>query len=140
MIAGCLAQAKKIFECYDEILYGPSPEELVENTHGAISKLLESQEALSLFNTPADGDEESQRKKDVFIKRVVEAVSPIIPVTIRNKSLDSTYFRTALHLLGAAELMFSQYGADIRTQAYPAGLVGMCNAIHADIKSATAHK
>ena len=90
MIAGCLSQARKILECYDEILHGPSPEELVESTHEAIAKLLGSQEALGLFNMPADEEEDSQRKRDVFINRVVEAVSPIIPSTIRNKSLDSS--------------------------------------------------
>lgn len=139
MIAGCFLQAKKILECYDEILYGPLPEELVESTHEAISKLLESQEALGLFNMPSDEEEDSQRKRDVFIKRMVEAVSPIIPLTIRNKSLDSTYFRTALHLLGATELLFSQYETDIRSQANPAGFVGMCNAMHADIKRSEVH-
>ena len=139
MIAGCLSQAKKILECYDEILYGPSPEELVESTHEAISKLLGSEEASGLFNIPSDEDEENQQKRDIFIKRVVEAVSPIIPLTIRNKSLDSTYFRTALHLLGATELLFSQYEADIRSQAHPAGLVGMCNVMHADIKRSAVH-
>ena len=139
MIAGCLSQAKNILEGYDEILHGPSPEELVERTHEAISKLLGTQEALSLFSGASDEEEDIQRKRDVFIKRVVEAVSPIIPVTIRNKSLDSTFFRTALHLLGAAELLFSQYETDIRSQANPAGLVGMCNAMHADIKRSAVH-
>ena len=121
MIAGCLSQAKKILESYDEILYGPSPEELVESTHEAISELLGTREALGLFSEASDEEENIQQKRDVFIKRVVEAVSPIIPVTIRNKSLDFTFFRTALHLLGAVELLFSQYEADVRSQANPAG-------------------
>ena len=85
------------------------------------------------------GEDNSEQEKDLFIKRIVEAVSPIVPLTIRNKSLDGTYFRTALHLLGAVELMFSQYGADIRSQANPAGLVGMCDAMHADIKRSAVH-
>ena len=38
--------------------------------------------------------------------------------------------RTALHFLGAAKLMFSRYETDIRREANPAGLVGLCNAMH----------
>ena len=139
MIAGCLSQAKKILVCFDEILDGPSPEQLVEQTHKSIADILRSGDAVPLFVNPDARDEDSERARDLLIKQIVEAVSPIIPLTIRNKSLDGSYFRTALHLLGAAELMFAQYEADIRTQANPAGLVGMCNAMHADIKGATVH-
>ena len=49
MIAGCISQAIKILEGFDEILDGPSPEELVESTHEDIAKLLESPEALEFF-------------------------------------------------------------------------------------------
>ena len=38
--------------------------------------------------------------------------------------------RTALHFLSAAELMFSRYENDIRREANPAGIVGLCNAMH----------
>ena len=139
MIAGCLSQAKKVLKYYDEILDGPSPEELVESTHEEIAKLLGSREALSLFAIPDVDGENKQQERDLFIKRIVEAVSPIIPFTIRNKSLDATYFRTALQLLGAAEIMFSQYETDVRSQANPAGLVGLCNTMHADIKRSAVH-
>ena len=139
MIAGCISQAIKILEGFDEILDGPSPEELVESTHEDIGKLLESPEALELFGAPADQLADKQQKKDMFIKRVVEAVSPIVPVSIRNKSLDSTFFRTALHLLAASELMFTQYEADVRSQANPAGIVGLCNTMHAEIKRSAVH-
>ena len=40
MIAGSLNQAKRIIEKYDEALYGPSPELLVEKTHDEIRKIL----------------------------------------------------------------------------------------------------
>ena len=142
MIAGCLAQARQILQYYDEILYGPPPEQLVEQTHRSIADILRSEEAFSLFRHPEVNDEDEEDSvsaRDLLIKKLVEAVSPIIPLTIRNKSLDGSYFRTALHLLGATELMFSQYEAHIRAQANPAGLVGMCNAMHADIKGATVH-
>ena len=111
----------------------------MESTHKEITKLLGSREALSLFGIPDVEGENKQQQKDLFIKRIVEAVSPIIPFTIRNKSLDATYFRTALHLLGAAEIMFSQYETDIRSQANPAGLVGLCNSMHPDIKRSAVH-
>ena len=137
MMAGCLSQAKKILERYDEILYGPAPEELVVSTHELIAGMLSVKKDVSPFFSPSEDDTEQAR--DLFIKRIVEAVSPILPLTIRNKSLDGAYFRTALHLLGAVELMFSQYVADIRSQANPAGLVGMCDAMHADIKSSAVH-
>ena len=139
MIAGCMSQAKKILESYDEILYGPPPEELVETTHKGISDLLKSEDAKTLFMGSDGALDNSGPEQDLFIKRIVEAVSPIIPVAIRNKSLDGAYFRTALHLLGAAELLFSQYESDIRSQASPAGFVGMCNAMHAEFKRSTVH-
>ena len=66
-------------------------------------------------------------------------MAPIIPVTIRNKALDGTYFRAALQLLGAAELLFSQYDSHIRSQANPAGVVGMSNAMHDNFKRAAVH-
>ena len=132
MIAGCMSQAKKILESFDEILYGPSPEKLVELTHKSIIDILASVEAQDYFKKSDTTAEENE----TLIKRIVEAVSPIIPVSIRNKMLDGTYFRTALHLLGAAEFLFSQYKSDVRSQANPAGFVGMCNVMHSEIKRA----
>ena len=69
-----------------------------------------------------------------FIKKIVEAVSPIIPITLRNKALDGGYLRTALLLLTAAEFLFAQYEQDIREKANPAGVVGMAVAMHAEFK------
>ena len=53
---------------------------------------------------------------------------------IRNKSLDSGYFRASLHLLGAAELLFAQYESYIRSQAKPNGFVGMGTVMHSNIE------
>ena len=73
---------------------------------------------------------------DLFVRKIIETVAPIIPITLRNKSLDGAYFRTALQLLAAAEFIFAQYETDVRVKANPAGVVGMCNSMHADIKKA----
>ena len=71
---------------------------------------------------------------DNFIRKLTEAVAPILPITLRNKSLDGGYFRAALQLVAAAEFLFEQYEADVSIKANPAGVVGMCNNMHADIK------
>ena len=54
----------------------------------------------------------------------VEAVAPIIPLTLRDNALDGGYLRTELQFLGAAEFMFAQYESDVRAQANPNGVVG----------------
>ena len=77
-------------------------------------------------------DQASVESCDQFVKNIVEAVSPIIPISLRNKTLDGGYLRTALHFLGAAEFIFAQYLPDTRQQANPAGAVGMSKAIHAE--------
>ena len=61
---------------------------------------------------------------DEVIMKIVEAVDPIVPITLRDKALESGYLRTALQFLGAAEFMFAQYETDVRTQANPNGVVG----------------
>ena len=136
VIAGCLEQAKKIIEKFDEVLYGPAPESLVEDTHSAIADLLVSEEA-EAFLSRGRGNANDDTSRENFIKKIIEAVAPILPITIRNKSLDGCYLRSALHLVGVAELVFSQYVTDIRSQANPAGVVGMCNAMHAKLKKST---
>ena len=134
IIAGCLEQAKRIFEKFDEVLYGPAPEKLVEETHSSIADLLASDDAKAFMGI-ADSDTSAENTdKEVFIKKIIEAVAPILPVTMRNKSLDGCYLRTALHLLGVAELVFSQYIPDVRSQANPAGVVGVCTAMHTELK------
>ena len=80
---------------------------MIEETHKAITRLLESGGTIRSTSDKAnEQDQDPQREK--LVKQIIEAVSPIIPIVIRNKSLDGSYFRSALHLLGAAELLFSQ--------------------------------
>ena len=134
MIAGCMNQSKRIFEKFDKILYGQMPENLIKETHVTIRGLLNSKEgtdflAANCDEMPAVGD-----KDDNFIKKIIEAVSPIIPITLRNKDLDGSYMRTALLLLEAAELLFSKYERDIRELANPNGMVGMAESMHAEFK------
>ena len=135
MIAGCLTQAKRILEKYDDILYGSSPEEKVQTTHKEIRKLLLSSEGRDLLREQVESGEASDSECTNFIKRIIETVAPIIPVTLRNKSLNGAYFRTALHLLAAAELLFARYEVDVRLQANPSGVVGMSAAMHADLEN-----
>ena len=54
-IAGCLEQAKKIIEKFDEVLYGPAPESLVEETHSLITDILVSEEAKAFLTCPDEG-------------------------------------------------------------------------------------
>ena len=133
-IAGCLNQAKRIFEKFDEVLYGQSPESLVLETHKEIRVLLTSKECRDFLSAGGKVDDATLAESDIFIKKIVEAVSPIVPITLRNKALDGGYLRTALHLLGAAEFLFAQYEADVRIRANPAGVVGMCASMHAGLK------
>ena len=136
VIAGYLNQAKSIFEKYDDILYGPAPEKLVEETHEAVRELLTSPECKLFLDQVGDADKSDLAAGDNFVRKITEAVSPIIPITLTNKSLDGGYFRTALQLVAAAEFMFSQFDTDVRMHANPAGVVGMCNMVHGEIKRA----
>ena len=137
MNAGCMNQAKAILNQYDMILFGPPPEKQIEKVHRDLRELLLSQEAATFRDEVNSLDPEAVTRGDLFVKRIIEAVPPIVPVALRNKSLDGGYLRTALHFLGAAELMFSRYETDIRRQANPAGVVGMCNAMHANFEQCT---
>ena len=134
MIAGCMNQAKRIFEKFDDVLYGPAPEQLIVETHRLIKDLLTSEECTKFLSEDTSEEAVGEGGSQVFIKKIIEAVSPIIPVTLRNKALDGGYLRTALLLLGAAEFLFSQYEQDIREKANPAGVVGMSAALHSEIK------
>ena len=62
--------------------------------------------------------------------KIVQAVAPILTLTLRNKELDGEYLRTALQFLGAAEFLFAQYETDVRTQANSNGVVGLSTAMH----------
>ena len=134
MIAGCMSQAKRIVEKFDEILYGPAPEQLISDTHRNIRSLLGSDECVKFLQVLSEDTSTCSDEGKIFVKKIVEAVSPIIPITLRNKTLDGGYLRTALQLLGAAEFLFAQYEQDIRDKANPAGVVGMSAAMHSEIK------
>ena len=136
MMAGCINQAKKILSKYDEVLFGPAPEVLIEPTHQAIRKLFASPEGKTFVARMAEGKEGSAAD-DTFIKGVIGAIPPVIPLAIRNKNLDGGFLRTALLLLGAVEILLAQYEVDIRSNANPAGVVGMSAAMHADSSDAT---
>ena len=138
-IAGCLHQAMRIIEQFDEVLFGPAPESLVKDSHKDIKELLGSAECREFLAANNEVDSAAAGTNNDFVKKVIEAVSPIVPITLRNKALDGTYLRTALHLLGAAEFLFAQYEEDVRINANPAGLVGMSSYIHAELKRATVY-
>lgn len=45
MISGCLNQSRRIFEKFDEVLFGAAPEAIIEESHRKIRTLLCSEEA-----------------------------------------------------------------------------------------------
>ena len=134
MIAGCLNQSKRIVQKFDDILFGQAPEKLIQGTHMAIRDLLGSEQCRSFLANNSEGVEPTDAESNDFIKRIVEAVSPILPIALRDKALDGGYLRTALYMLGAAEFLFAQYETDVRNGANPAGVVGMCDSMHAEIE------
>ena len=69
-----------------------------------------------------------QKGEIFFLRQLVEAIAPIVPITFRNKSLDDIYLRTAFVLLAAIELLFAQYALNIHNQANPARVLGMAAA------------
>ena len=134
MIAGCMNQATRILEKYDKVLFGPPPEAQIEEVHATIRELLVSQECEDFCREIGSTTPEAVARLDLFLKKIIEAVPPIIPVALRNKALDGAYLRTALHFLGAAELMFARYETDVRRQSNPAGVVGLCTAMHTNFE------
>ena len=109
IMAGCLNQAKRILQMYDSVLNGESPEVLVQSTHRKIRDLLRSEECDEFFTSHDGTSGADDTKANEFIKKIVQAVAPIVPITLRDKSLDGAYLRQALHMLGAVELLFAQY-------------------------------
>ena len=132
IMAGCLNQAKRILQMYDSVLNGESPEVLVQSTHRKIRDLLRSRECDEFFTNHDGASGTDDSKANEFIKKIVQAVAPIVPITLRDKSLDGTYLRQALHMLGAVELLFAQYQTDVREHANPAGVVGLASAMHCE--------
>ena len=137
MIAGCINQAKRVIGMYDEVLFGPSPESMIDSTHRAIVKMLASSEGKAFMDDISGGKGVSSSESNEFIKKIIGTIPPVIPLTLRNEALDGGLLRTALLFLGAAEILFSQYEVDIRANANPAGLVGMCSAMHAEFEHCT---
>ena len=129
-MAGCLNQAKRIIQRYDSILHGAKPELLIEDTHRRIREVLLSPEGREFFRDAESTEAARVKACDKVIMKVVEAVDPIVPLTLRDKALDSQYLRTALHFLGAVEFMFSRYETDVRNQANPNGVIGLTAAMH----------
>jgi len=127
-------QATRILKKYDKVLFGPPPEAQDEEVHKTIEELLVSKEGEAFRQVASSALPEAAARRDLFVKKIIEAVPPIIPVVLRNKSLDGAYLRTALHFLGAAKLMFSRYETDVRRQANPLGVVGLCNTIHTNFE------
>ena len=134
MIAGCLNQSKRIFEKFDRVLYGQLPENLIKKTHTSIRELLNSEEGTKFLAANRGELPVVEESDEILIKKIIETVFPIIPITLRNKDLDGSYMRTALLFLEAAELLFSKYERDIRELANPNGMVGMAESMHADFK------
>ena len=134
VIAGCLNQAKRIISKFDKVIDGKTPEFLVEETHEKIRALLRSQELSQVLDEDDGESQAAAASCDDFIRKIVEAVAPILPITLRDKSLDSGYFRAAHQLLAASEFLFAHYEADVRVLANPAGVTGMCSSMHSEIK------
>ena len=78
---------------YDNVLNGESPEVLVQSTHRKIRDLLQSEECGEFFDNQGEASGMDDTKGDKFIKKIVQAVAPIVPITFRDKSLDSAYLR-----------------------------------------------
>ena len=68
MMAGCINQAKKILSKYDEVLFGPAPEVLIEPTHQAIRDMLKSPEVKAFVARLAEGKEATSADDDTFIR------------------------------------------------------------------------
>ena len=86
MMAGCINQAKKILGKYDKVLFGPVPEVLIEPTHQAIRDLFTSPEGKAFVARIAEG-KEGATADDTFIKGVIGAIPPVIPLAIRRRTL-----------------------------------------------------
>ena len=64
------------------------------------------------------------------IMKIVEALAPIVPLTLGERALGGEHLRTALKFLEAAEFMLAQYETDVRRQANPNGVVGLSADMH----------
>ena len=80
--------ATRIIEQFNEVLFGPSPEGVVKESHRGIRKLLSSVECREFLEGNSSREGAAAETNDKFIKKFIEADSPIIPNTLRNKALD----------------------------------------------------
>ena len=78
--------------------YCPAPEQLFGETHPIIGDIVTSAECTKFLSKNAAEAAVGGEGNQVFIKNILGAVSPIIPVTLRNKELDGGYLRTTLQL------------------------------------------
>ena len=77
MIAGCLHQALRIIEQFDEVLFGPAPESLVKDSHKDIKELLGSAECREFLAANNEVEKAAAGTNNNFVKKVIEAVSPL---------------------------------------------------------------
>ena len=61
------------------------------DTHEAIRTLLAAQECRDFMSTLSEDNADAVASGDDFVRRIIEAVSPIIPITLRYKSLDGAF-------------------------------------------------
>ena len=123
----------RIIEQFDDVLFGPAPDSLVKESHKDIMKLLCSVECRKFLEANNDDEGAATNTNNNFVKKVIGAVYPLIPLTLQNKALDGSYLRSALHILVLSEFHFTQYVEDVRVNANPAGVVGMSSYLHAEL-------
>ena len=92
-------------EKYDEVLYGLTRQILVNQTHSSTKKWLKFTKCRSFLEHSEVSGDETDDKDDLFIWRVIEAASPIIPIIIRNRSLDGGYLRAVLVFSEATDVV-----------------------------------
>ena len=96
-----------------DFFFGPTlarpsaPEKVVTETPQAINALLRSPECAAFLTMADESIQQAGEQEHTFIQKIIEAVSPIIPITLRNRSLDGGYLRTALTLLGASDTVYT---------------------------------
>ena len=66
------------------MIFGPAPEAIVEKIHRDIRSLLYSEECRSFMSDKDKTDDAAVKASDEFIKSIIEAVGPVIPISMRN--------------------------------------------------------
>lgn len=96
---------KRILGKFDDLLCGFSPEEMVRTTQRDINKLLLLEEGRVFFRAVEGVVESSGVDGNTCVRKLTQTVAPNVPITLRNKSFDVKYFRTALHLLASGAIV-----------------------------------